>query len=127
MSYFDWGNRAISSTTPQPVNNPSTATLCAEIDSTQLGTANFVTGQSAVFRVSWILSADTNATWQCGDCTSTGLAVSGIEFWAKTGTSSPAQFVTQHELGPNGRLRARIGGSTFTAAVTAFIQAERLT
>lgn len=127
MSFNDWGNPPISSTTPQPVTNPSTATLCAELDSTMLGTKDLVVGQTKTFAVDWILAADTNATWQCGQCTSTNLAVSGIEFWTKTGTSSPAQFRTKHVLGPNERLRARIGGSTFTAAVTAFISAEVIT
>lgn len=127
MAFFDWGNTPISSTTPQPVTNPSTATLCAEIDSTQLGTKDFETNQTQLMRVSWIISADTNATWQLEHCTSTALNAGVTQIWVKTGTSSPGQFVTTHKLGKNHRLRARIGGSTFTAAVTAFIQAEPLT
>src|SRR5690242_1289466 len=105
MAYFDWGNRPIYSTNNVgQVANPSTATLVAEIDSTQLGTVNFVTGQSRLFRVLWILGSDTSATWQCERAASTALN-SGYSdaIWPKTGTALSAEFMTFHELGPNDR------------------------
>ncbi len=65
MAWHAWGNRPVNSTTPQPVSNPSTGTLCAEIDSTQLGTASFRPDQKMIVQVSWLLGSDTSATWQC--------------------------------------------------------------
>ena len=45
MAYFNWGNRPIFSTSA-PTAAPSTATVVAFLDSTQLGTASFQQGQS---------------------------------------------------------------------------------
>lgn len=125
--WYDWGNTPVNSTNiAQPVANPSTATLCAEIDSTQLGTQNLATGQSKNFRVTWILGADTNATFQCESASSTNLNA-GVDIIAiKTATAQSGQFVTNHVLGPNYRLRARVY-SSFTGNVVALIQAEPVT
>ncbi len=128
MAWNNWGNPPLISTTAQPVANPSTATLCAELDSTQLGTVNFQAGETHPYSVTWILGADTNATWQCERAASTALNAGYADaFWPKTGTALTSQFVTKHVLGRNDRLRARIGGSTFAASVSATIIAEQLT
>lgn len=122
----DWGNPPINSTTAQPVSNPSTATLVAEIDSTQLLTQNLVTGQSLNMLVTWIVGSDTLATWQLEQATSTALSAGVAPIFLKTPTGQSGQYLTMHRLGPNDRLRARVQ-STFTASVTAFIQAEVMT
>lgn len=126
MAWHDWGNQPINSTTPQPVSNPSTGTLCAEIDSTQLGTAFLRVGQSMNVQVSWLIGSDTSATWQLETATSTALAAAADVVWIKTPTGQTGQYVTQHVLGKDYRIRARVN-STFTASVTASIQAIPMT
>lgn len=126
MATWAAGNIPIYSTGAGLANNPSTATLVAEVDSTQLGTVDYASGQHGLFRVTWILASDTNATWQCESATSTALNAGKEIIWPKTGTSVGAQFVTLNRLGKDDRLRARIGGSTFTAQVSATIIAEAL-
>lgn len=129
MGAFDLGglgNKAINSTGAGLVTNPSTATLIAELDSTQLGTQNFRVGQNRSFRVSWILGGDTNVTWQCETATDTGLG-SGVEIVPiKTASAQSGQFVTTHELTKDMRIRARLF-SSLTGSVTAFLSAEPLT
>lgn len=127
MAWRDWGNVPIqSSATAQPVSNPSTATLINEIDSTQLGTANFSASQQRLFLVTWVVGADTNATWQLEQANSTALNASTVTIFVKTPTAQSGQYMTTHYLGVNDRLRARLN-STFTGNATAFIQAEPLT
>ena len=126
MAWHDWGNRPINSTTPQPVSNPSTGTLCAEIDSTQLGTNQFTASQSRIVQCSWLIGGDTSATWQIETCASTALN-SGVDIaFVRTPTGQTGQFVTQHVLEKDYRIRARVQ-STFTGSVTAFIQAIPMT
>lgn len=127
MIWFNWGNPPIaSSATAQPVSNPSTSTLINEIDSTQLGTVNFVGAQTRKYQVTWIVGADTNATWQLEQANSTALGASTTTIFVKTPTAQSGQYVTYHELGVNDRLRARVN-STFTGNATAFILAVALT
>jgi hypothetical protein len=124
VSYFDVGNNTINSTYA-PVTGPDTTTLIAELDSTLLGTATFRTGQQQNVRVSWIVGADTNATWQLETCTSTALN-SGVDiFYPKTVPSQSGQYVTAHRIGQNYRIRARLFSTAVNAS--AYISAEPLT
>lgn len=125
MGWYDAGNPPITST-QTPNTNPSTSALIAELDSTELGTKDYVAGQSGLFRVTWIIGGDTSATWQLEHAASTALSDSTRTLWVKTPTGQSGQFVTNHNLGPNHRLRARIN-STATATYVATIQAERIT
>jgi hypothetical protein len=125
---FDFGslgNTPINSTSA-PVAAPSTSTLLAELDSTQLGTKDFDATQSRLFRVSWVLGADTNVTWQCESALNTGLSSASFVdvFYPKTATALSAEFVTSHVLTKNMRLRARLFSTGANAA--AFISAEPL-
>lgn len=123
MGAFDigLGNKPINST-GAVVSAPSTETLLAELDSTQLGTVNFRIGQRQLFRVSWIVGSDTSATWQLESAASTALA-SGVDvFFPKTAPSQSAQYVTTHELTKDMRLRARLASTAVNSA--AFISAE---
>jgi hypothetical protein len=127
MGAFDsgLGNPPINSTGFLPVAAPSTSTLLAELDSTQLGTKDFRAGQSRLYRVNWILGADTNATWQCESATDTSLG-SGVEiFFPKTPSGQSAQYVTSHSLSRDMRLRARLFSTAVNAA--AYISAEPVT
>lgn len=121
----DYGNAPINSTGVVPVAGPSTATLLAELDSTQLGTQNLVAGQKLRCAVKWVLGADTNVTWQCGVATSTALSAGRDEFYAKTGVSLSGEFVTEHELFKDERLRARLFSTGANAA--AYISAKMRT
>lgn len=117
----DYGNPPINSTFV-PVATPSTATLIAELDSTQLGTKDFVAGQKKLTAVKWILGADTNVTWQIGVCTSTALNAGRDEAYVKTPTAMSGEYVTEHELFKDERLRARLFSTGANAA--AFITAK---
>lgn len=125
--WYDWGNVPINSTTPQPVSNPSTTTLVAEIDSTQLGTQNLVAGQAKNFRVSWLVGADTNVTWQLETCSSTLLAAGVDILFVKTPSNQTGQYVTNHQLLKDYRIRARMQVAVGAGSATASIQAEPVT
>lgn len=127
MGAFDvgLGNKPINSTYAI-VTGPDTSTLIAELDSTQLGTVNFRAGQSRLFRVSWIVGADTNATWQLESATDTNVASGVDKLFPKSAPSQSGQYVTTHVLEKDMRLRARVASSLAVAA-TAFISAEPLT
>ena len=128
MAWYDSGNPPIcpSTTFAQPVSNPSTATLLCEIDSTQLGTKDFATGQSAIYRGTLLVGGDTNLVVQFEACKSTALSASTQIYYLRTPTAQSGQYVLNFVLGPNYRLRARMV-STVTTSVVCSIQAERLT
>lgn len=126
MAWRDWGNPPVFSTTPQPVSNPSTATLCAEIDSTQLGTQNLAPDQKILVMTTWFVGGDTLATWRLEAATSTANGAGVQTVFVKSPTGQSGQYITVNELLKDYRLRARVD-STFTANVVASIQAERLT
>lgn len=123
MAWHDVGNKPINSTgITGPTGAGSTATLYAELDSTMLGTAFFATGQSRLYQVTYLMGADTVVTWQAGVCNSTALNSGTDEFFPKTPTGQTAQYVLQHELGPNQRIRIRqqssgAGGAAYLSAV----------
>lgn len=125
MAWHDFGNRPINSTGAVPVTGPSTSTLLAELDSTRLGTAFYKTGQSVLWQVTYILGADTNTTWQVGTCSSTDLAGGVDEFFPKTATGQTAQYVMQHILEKDYRIRARLSSTGANAA--AYLSAVPLT
>jgi len=126
LAWRDWGNPPVFSTTAQPVSNPSTATLCAEIDSTQLGTKDLADGQKILVLTTWLVGGDTTATWQLEAASSTALNASTQAIFVKSPPGQSGQYITVNELYKDYRLRARVA-STFTAAVTASIIAERMT
>ena len=130
MAWRDWGNQPIFSTGVGQVSNPSTNTLIAEIDSTQLGTVNFVASHHQNVQVTWLVGADTSATWQLEVANSTtltaGPATNVDMVWVKTPTGQSGQYVTAHRVTKDSRIRARVN-STFTGNATASIIAEFLT
>ena len=125
MAAHNWGNPPISSTGSAPVAAPSTATLLAELDSTQLGTWAFATGQKAIVQVTYILGGgDTNITWQVGTCNSTATTAGVDEFYPRTVTAQTAQYVVTHVIGKNYRIRARqfSTGANGAAYISAVVQ-----
>jgi len=123
MAWHLDGNKPINSTgLTGPIAAGSTATLYAELDSTMLGTANFRVGQSMLFQVTYIMGADTVCTWQAGVCASTATASGVDEFFPKTPTGQSAQYVIQHVLEKDQRIRIRqqssaAGGAAYLSAV----------
>jgi hypothetical protein len=122
MAWHFTGNVPINSTGVAPIGAGSTDALYAELDSTRLGTANFVAGQSRIFQVTYVLGADTNVTWQVGTASSTSLAAGVDEFFPKTPTGQSGQYVMQHTLEKDHRIRARqfstgAGGAAYISAV----------
>jgi hypothetical protein len=122
MSWHGEGNRPVNSSA-SVIAAGSTSTLYAELDSTRLGTVGYSGDQSVVWQVTYVMGADTNVTWQVGPCTSTALnAGAADEFFVKTPTGQSAQYVAQHELKKDYRIRIRqqssgAGGSAFLSAV----------
>lgn len=125
MAAHNWGNPPITSTGAAPIAAPSTATLCAELDSTQLGTWAFAVGQKAIVQVTYIVGGgDTNITWQLGTCNSTALTGGVDEFYPRTVTAQTAQYVVVHELYKDYRIRARqfSTGANGAAYIQAVVQ-----
>ena len=128
MGWYDSFSKPINSTTGVGVvSGPSTGSLIAEIDSSQLGTNNYDSNKQALFRVTWIVGADTNATWQLEQVPSTALATSTnpTTIIVKSPSAQSAQYVTNHVLGVNDRLRVRLLSTVANVAAT--IQAEPIT
>lgn len=127
MAWQDWGNKPINSTGVTLQSAPSTATLIAELDSTMLGTVNFTASQSRIFQVTYILGGDTGLTWQVGTCASTALNAGVDEFFPKTATFGGAQFVVQHTLEKDYRIRCRLQSTGAAPNASAYISAVPLT
>lgn len=124
MAYFESGNVPIMSTGAGYGSDPSTATLLAEIDSTQLGT--ILSGGQA-FQVTAILGASTNAQWLVEQCLSTGMGSTAVRASVTliTPTNMSGQYTWKWKLEPGDRLRARVN-SSFTATTSAKLLAEPL-
>jgi hypothetical protein len=121
VSWHGDGNRPVNSTS-SVIAAGSTSTLYAELDSTQLGTKDYVGDKSQVWQVTYVMGADTNVTWQAGTCASTALNSGLDEFFPKTPTGQSAQYVLQQELKKDHRIRIRqlstgAGGSGYISAV----------
>lgn len=107
MAWHDWGNRPVNSTGTTVQGAGSTSTLYAELDSTMLGTVNYKTGQSQLWEVRYVVGATTNVTWQVGTCASTALSAGVDELFVHSPTYQSAQYVFQHVLEKDYRIRVR--------------------
>ena len=123
MSFFAEGNPPINSTTGI-VAAPSTASLIAELDSTQLGTVNYAVGQEQNFNVRAILGASTTAVWQVEHAISTALASPIDTVFVYSATGQSGQYGWVFRLQKDSRIRARLNSTAANA--TAFLQAEAL-
>ena len=127
MAWHDIGNKPINSTGVTLQAAPSTATLLAELDSTMLGTVNFVPGQSRIFQVTYIIGGDTGLTWQIGTCASTALNAGVDEFFPKSASFQSGQYVVQHTLEKDHRIRCRLQSTGTAPNASAYISAVPLT
>lgn len=120
----DWGSVPVNSTGGLETN-PSTATLVAEIDSTQLGA---VLAGGSVYQVIWVVGASTTATWQLEQCSSTGLGSTAVRdlTYVQTPAGQSGQYVLSYKLQKGDRLRARLQ-TGITGVATAKIAAEPMT
>lgn len=105
--------------------NPSSATLIAEIDSTQL--ASVLKGGS-LHQVTFIIGASTNAIWMLEQASSTLLSAGAIRdrTYVQTPANQSGQYILTYKLEKGDRLRARIDGG-ITGVATCKISAEPLT
>ena len=124
MAYFESGNIPIVSTGAGLTTDPSTATLLAEIDSTQLASI-LPAGQP--FQVTAVIGASTNAQWRIEQCLSTGTGSTAIRDLVTilTPTAMSGQYTWKWQLQPGDRIRARVN-SSFTATASAKLFAEPL-
>ncbi len=121
--FSNLGNRPVNSTSAPTVAG-STSTLFAELDSTMLGTKDFLPSQSRLYDVTWIVGADSTCTWQLESCSDTALANGQDRIFPKTAAGVSAQFNTVHVLEKDWRLRARQASSAASGA--AYISAVPL-
>ena len=129
MSFREAGNIPINSTGGTNADgietNPTTATMVAELDSTQLGTV-FRGGQC--WLVTWIVGASTNAIWMCEQASDTALGSTSIidRTYIQTPSGQSGQYQMMYRLTSGQRLRCRVT-TAFTGFATAKISAEPLT
>lgn len=105
--------------------NPSTSTLIAEIDSTQL--AQVMKGGS-LYQVAYIIGASTNATWVLEQASDTGFSSGSIRdrTYVQTPANQSGQYILTYKLEKGDRLRCRLQAA-ITGFATAKISAEPLT
>ena len=124
MAYFEPGNIPVLSTGAGLTTDPSTATLLAEIDSTQL---SMILPQGMPFQITALVGASTNAQWRIEQCLSTGTGSTAIRDLVTilTPTAMSGQYTWKWYLQAGDRIRARVN-SSFTATASAKLFAEPL-
>lgn len=133
MALYEWGGPEIHSTGAGTANNPSTATLVAEIDSTQLGivtgaaTVGGKNGRTSPARLMATLGGSTSCDWRLEKSVSSTLADAPNflvpSILTPTGQSGVYQFSIMVE--PGDRIRARLN-SSLTGSASAFLQVDPL-
>lgn len=133
MAWRDSGNTPINSSGGTTAGswgletNPSTATLVAEIDSTQL---TQVLSGGSMYLVTWVIGASTNAIWQLEQAQSTSLDITTSAVrdltYVQTPSGQSGQYQLTYKLQKGDRLRARLQAA-ITGIATAKISAEPLT
>ena len=127
MSFFNWGNRGIESTTIGLLANQTTSALFAEVDLN--GTNASVMAGGGVWGVTWILSnLTTGVVFLCDHASSTDVSTGGIinQFAIPMSSANSAQFYTKHNVSHGDRFRVRYQSSV-TGSLGAKIIAEPLT
>jgi hypothetical protein len=122
MAYFVTGDPPVVSTAAS-ASNPSTTTLIAQLDSTQLLTVN----RGGTYNVNAYLGGSTQIEWWVEHVLSTGLGSTAIvkRTILRTASAVHSQFQFRIKFETDQFLRVRVG-STFTAIAEATLQAERL-
>lgn len=129
MAWRDWGSTPIYSTGGTSSGswgletNPSTSTLIAEIDSTQLAT---IIAGGSMHLVTWVVGASTNAIWQLEQASDTSFTSMRKVSYVQTPANQSGQYQFTYKLERGDRLRARLQ-TGITGVATAQITAEPLT
>ena len=110
MSWFTPGSIAVEST-QAPVSGPSTSSIIAEVDSTQVG--QFLpTGRAPVnVQATWIVGGSSGVLFRLEQATSTALDMATVGrslTYAYTAANQSAQFVTKHRVYAGDRFRVRV-------------------
>jgi hypothetical protein len=130
MARTDWGNKPVKSTGASTTADPSTSSLLAQVDSTQLailtGCPTDTGGHGVMARVDWFVGATTNASFALEHCLSTGLGSTAIR--DKTvvymGSNLSGQYCDDYQILPGDRFRVRVNGSTFTGEASVRISVK---
>ena len=131
MSFRDWGNPTLCSTTAPTQSNPSTATLCAELIIPTQGD----TSLWGNYEVRYFLGGSTGMLWRLDCAASSVLSTSAVRTTENganerinvfTGSNLSAEFVVTWRAKYGDRFRAT-QESTVTATAAAYIQAEKIT
>lgn len=122
MSFFTPGSKAIASTAA-PAANPSTTTLVAEVDSTQLQDVH----QQNV-QVSWLVGCSTATTYRLEHCLSTGLGSTAVRdvSYVLVPKDQTGQYMTKHYVTEGDRFRVRVDAALASANAAAKIIVEPL-
>lgn len=115
MSLRIYGNPPIYSTTAASGTDPSTATLCAELQALNNDT----------YEVRWIVGASTGVIWRLDHASSTNLAAVRARTIVFTGSNQSAEFITTHRAESNDIFRV-VPHSSFTGTFACQIQAEKI-
>ena len=133
MGFRTWGNVPLFSTTAASVNNPSTATLVAELI---IPTPSLATAPSP-FDVRFTVGASTGALWRLECASSSNLGSSAIrvtendsssalqQVMVFTGSNQTSEYIFTMKAFPGDRFRI-VPVSSFTGTAAAAIQAEAL-
>lgn len=133
MGFRTWGNIPLFSTTAATVNNPSTATLCAELIIPVTGS----TTTPSKYDVRFSVGASTGALWRLECAQSSGLGSSALRVTENdssnafeqvvvfTGSNQTSEFVYTMKAFPGDRFRI-VPLSSFTGTAACAIQAEDL-
>ena len=124
MAFFQTGNIPYNST-QAPATDPSTATLLAELDSTNFQVNNR-TPAERIYAVYAYLGGSTGAYWQVESATSTALNAGVDKFFLRTASGQTSQFVLKFRLtAQTDRIRARLA-STTSGTYDAKLSAEEI-
>lgn len=122
MAYFVTGDPPVFSTATT-ATNPSTTTLLAELDSTQLLTIN----RGGIYHVNVWMGSDTNVLLHLEHVLSTGIGSTAIRdrVELRSAGTQTSQFQIRFKLEQNDRIRVR-PSSAVTGDVDVTLSAERL-
>ena len=123
MAFFVPFNPPINSTFAATAD-PSTATILAELESSNFGNNTHQRGDR-IYGVNIWVGGSTAATWVIEQATSTALAATVDSLTVRTASQQHSQFLKVFKLAANDRIRVR-HASTVSGTFEAYLQAQEL-
>ena len=123
MAFFAPYNPPVNSTFAAE-SNPSTATIIAELESSNFGN-NTHQRSDRIYGVNIWVGGSTAATWWIEQATSTALTDTTDRLTVRTASQQHSQFLKVFKLAANDRIRVR-HASTVTGTFEAYLQAQEL-